>query len=181
MEFTFTKQEYNYVINECRDFALKEYETTKHVRARRNQCNKQRIIEQNITGKVGEFAVMFHLLDEGHDMNTPDMEVTRNKSYDADLIWNKRPLHVKSQSIESATRFGTSWTFQKGGHGYGHTDPLTNMVLDEDVVFCVVNGMHVTIHGPYPWAEVKLLLRDPVLERLKGVKQCIYLEDLKKV
>ena len=124
---------------------------------------------------------MFHLIDQGHQVNSPDMRILHRKSFDADLTWNNRPLHVKSQSIESSNSFGTSWTFQKGGYGSGHTDPLTNKQLDEDVVFCLINGNHVTIYGPYNWSKIKPLLRDPVLERLKNIKQCVYLEDLERI
>ncbi len=179
MEFIFTANEYEYVFNRCQQFAKKEYKTTKHVRANRKQFNQERIIHQTTIGKIGEFAVMFALLEKGHAINSPDMEITMNKSFDADLCWNNRPLHVKSQSRKSAEKFGTSWTFQKGGYGNGHTDPLTKKVLDEDVVFCVVDEKKVIIYGPYPWMKVKPLLRDPVLERLKKIKQCVYLEDLK--
>jgi len=179
MDFQFTDEEYNYVIRMCTDFAHKEYETTKYQRARRNQNNKDRIIQQTITGKVGEFAVMFFLLEKNNEVSTPDMTVTYNKSFDADLTCNKIPLHVKSQRKESSDKFGVSWTFQKGGYGHGHTDPLTNKSLNEDVVFCHVDGKYVKIYGPYPWTKVKPLLRDPMLKRLKGIKECIYLEDLK--
>lgn len=181
MEFQFNQEEYEYVSTVCQQFAEKEYKTTWRQRAKRNQTNKQRIIQQTVTGKIGEFAVMFHLLDQNHDVSTPDMDVTYKKSFDADLIWNNRPLHVKSQQRQSSKQYGTSWTFQKGGYGKGHTDPLTNKVVDEDVVFCHIDGKHVTIYGPYPWSKVKSLLRDPVLDRLKGIKQCIYLEDLKHI
>lgn len=181
MDFQFNDDEYAYVLSTCKTFAEKEYQTTWKQRARRNQTNKERIIQQTITGKIGEFAVMFFLLDQGHTVTSPDMEVTYNKSFDADLTWNNRPLHVKSQRMQSSQQFGISWTFQKGGYGRGHTDPLTNKILDEDVVFCHVNEKNVNIYGPYPWSKVKSLLRDPVLDRLKGIKECIYLEDLKNI
>lgn len=181
MDFVFSDQEHEYVLSVCRDFAEKEYETTKFQRARRNQNNKERIIEQTIVGKIGEFAVMFCLLDQNHQVSSPDMEITTNKSFDADLVWNNRPLHVKSQSVQSSSRFGVSWTFQKGGWGGGHTDPLTQKVLDEDVVFCHVDNKKCKIYGPFPWSKVKGLLRDPVVKRLRGIKQCVYLEDLIKI
>ena len=65
-----------------------------------------------------------------------------------------------------------------GGYGHGHTDPLTKQNMDEDVVFCLLDGKCDKIYGPYPWSTIRPKLRDPVLKRYKNIKQCIYLEDL---
>lgn len=182
--FKFTDEEYDYVIKKTTEYANAEYESSKEKRFQRNQNNKNRIIQQNITGKIGEFAAMFYLLDKGNQCSCPDTKVyTGNfKSFDADLTLNGRPLHVKSQSKESSDYFNcVSWTFQRGGKGMGHTDPLTKKSSNDLVIFCHVNGKMVNIYGPYNWFDVKKLLRDPLLERLRGIKQCIYLEDLKKI
>lgn len=162
------------------EFANKEYETSKKQRAKRNQTNKQRIIQQNITGKIGEFAVMFHFLDQGRDINSPDMEIyTYKKSFDADLTLDGVGLHVKSQSKDSYDRLGKkTWTFQYGGLGSGHKDPLTYKKSMENVVFVYIDGMNTEIYGPYSWDIIKPLLKDPVIERLKGIKKCIYVDDL---
>ena len=113
MDSQFNDEEYDYLLNLCKDFAEKEYETTKYQRQRRNQSNRQLIIHQTTVGKMGEYAVMFHLLLQGHEVNIPDMEVTFQKSFDSDLVWNKRNLHVKTQ--DDSQTFYTSWMFQKGG------------------------------------------------------------------
>lgn len=177
---TFTKKEYNYVLKKSTEFANKEYETSKKQRAKRNQNNKQRIIQQNITGKIGEFAVMFHFLDQGRDINSPDMEIyTYKKSFDADLTLDGVGLHVKSQSKDSYDRLGKkTWTFQYGGSGSGHKDPLTYKKSTENVVFVYIDAMNTEIYGPYSWDIIKPLLKDPVIDRLKGIKKCIYAEDL---
>lgn len=182
--FHFTEEEYKYVLDKTTKYANQEYESSKKKRFQRNQFNKERIIQQNITGKIGEFAAMFYLLDQGLECNSPDMKVYSGskKSFDADLMLNNRPLHVKSQSKQTSDYFGcVSWTFQKGGKGAGHTDPLTKRSINDLVIFCHVDGQHVAIHGPFEWKDVKNLLKDPLLDRLKGIKQCIYLEDLKKI
>lgn len=164
------------------EFAKKEYETSWKQRAKRKQTNKQRIIQQNITGKIGEFAVMFHFLDQDRDISSPDMEIyTYKKSFDADLRLDGVGLHVKSQSRDSYDRLGKkTWTFQYGGSGSGHKDPLIYKKLTENVVFVYVDGMETEIYGPYAWEAIQPLLKDPVIDRLKGIKKCIYVEDLPK-
>tara|TARA_B100000965_G_scaffold295132_1_gene253187 strand:- start:94 stop:651 length:558 start_codon:yes stop_codon:yes gene_type:complete len=182
--FNFTDDEYKYVLEKTTKYACNEYESSKQKRFQRKQFNKDRIIQQNITGKIGEFAAMFYLLDQGKECNSPDMKVYNGskKSFDADLMLNNRPLHVKSQSKTTSDYFNcVSWTFQKGGKGAGHTDPLTKKSVDDLIIFCHVDGQHVEIYGPYEWKDIKSLLKDPLLDRLKGIKQCIYLEDLKKI
>ena len=182
--FKFTSEEYNYVLNTTTKYACNEYESSKKKRYQRNQFNKERIIQQNIIGKIGEFAAMFYLLDQCKQCSSPDMKIYKGKkkSFDADLVLDNQPLHVKSQSKASSDYFKcVSWTFQKGGKGAGHTDPLTKRPLDDLVIFCHVDGQDIEIFGPYQWKDIKPLLKDPILDRLKGIKQCIYLEDLKKI
>lgn len=180
-KFTFTEKEYDFISKKCTSYAYNEYESSKIKRHQRNQHNKERIIKQNITGKIGEFAAMFHLLDKGIECNSPDMKVYNGskKSFDADLIMNEKPLHVKSQSKSTSDYLGcVSWTFQKGGKGFGHVDPLVVKKCDELVIFCHVDNKNVEIYGPYKWDVIKPLLKDPMLNHLKGIKQCVYKKDL---
>lgn len=184
MNFKFSDEEYNYVLNTCTNFAINEFNSSKIKRYERKQFNKDRIIQQNIIGKIGEFAAMFYLLDQGHECNSPDMKVYDGpkKSFDADLILNGKPLHVKSQSkMTSSYLKCVSWTFQKGGKGAGHVDPLTQNKCEDLIVFCHVDKKQTMVYGPYKWNDVRSLLKDPLLDRLKGIKQCIYLEDLLKI
>ena len=180
-KFTFTEKEYDFISKKCTSYAYNEYESSKIKRHQRNQYNKERIIKQNITGKIGEFAAMFYLLDQGIECNSPDMQVYNGikKSFDADLIMNEKPLHVKSQSKSTSDYLGcVSWTFQKGGKGFGHVDPLVLKKCDELVIFCHVDNKNVEIYGPYKWDVIKPLLKDPMLHHLKGIKQCVYKKDL---
>ena len=51
----------------------------------------------------------------------------KNKSFDPDLQWGLYNLHIKSQILESATRYGDSWVFQT-------KDPLFEYSNDYDIV-----------------------------------------------
>ena len=177
----FTTEEWDTVYAACSNYAKKEFKSTELQRARRNQTNKSAILSQTTVGKIAEWAVTFFYSDKGYQMSAPDMKIyaAPNKSFDADLLMNGTPLHVKSQSIDSANRYGTSWTFQYGGKGTGHKDPLINRV-DENVALCVVDMKQhmVIIHGIFNFKVLRKKLKEPKLDYLKKTKRCIYLTDL---
>ena len=177
----FTDDEWETYHALCHKYAHDELESTFAQRAKRNQTNKDAMIAQVTCGKMAEWAVTMCLLDQGYDVTEPDMKIytASKKSFDADLTVDGAPLHVKSQSVESARRFGTSWMFQYGGRGYGHKDPLIDKV-DENVALCVVDftNRNVVIHGIFPFEKLRGILKEPVKLSLKKTKRCVYLKDL---
>ena len=180
--YQFDDEEWGLVHGACEKFARAELETTKNQRFRRNQYNLEKMMMDNIVGKIGEWAVCFQCWKEGYNCSEPDMEIytSSGKSFDADLILEGQDMHVKSQSVESAERYGTSWTFQKGGRGYGHTDPIISEGGGYGIFTVVdIRNKCVDIYGPLTTEEVRDKLRDPKLERLKATKTCLYLEDFK--
>ena len=88
------------------------------------------IKHQTSVGKMGELIACDWLRKKGYNCSDPDFTIYsgRNKSWDSDMYISssdgKFKLACKTQDEESARRYGRSWIFQKGGHGYGHTDPV---------------------------------------------------------
>lgn len=178
----FTDEEWQFYYNLCHQYACNELESTYEQRKRRNQYNKNAMIVQTTCGKIAEWAVTLMYTDMGEDdISDPDMEIytASKKSFDADLMLNGKDLHVKSQTAESASRFGTSWMFQYGGQGHGHCDPLLKK-QNGMVAFCVVDmkAQQAHIMGICQFDKIRHKLREPVKEVLKKTKRCIYLEDL---
>jgi len=180
MLFYMKKEDYK----KCKDFAEKVYPTLHYLR-NRNQRNEKTIKNQIITGKLGEIGVYRYFISKNIECTLPDFEVTTKKSYNADLkIKGDIPCHVKSQSIESAKRYGTSWTFQYGNiYGY---NPDKEIFLSENpvdiVVFTIVSDDVVNIKSIISLRDLlkKCKFSDPKLKHLKGIKKVIYANDIPK-
>jgi hypothetical protein len=185
------QSEYNKLYEMCTDFAQKQLVTSRSKYRQRNQTNQVRITQQIADGKMGELFAARHLRKQGYVCSDPDFEIytARNKSFDADLVveladpFESRAVHVKTQNNESARRWGSSWVFQAGGAGYGNTDPLLDRTTNDWVVFVKLDAQahSAVVIGPLEMAQVKQHLKDPVLERLKGIKKCIYESDLNEI
>ena len=177
----FSDEEWEFYHDLCHSYARNELDSTFAQKKRRNQFNKNAMVHQTTTGKIAEWGVALHFIDQQRSISDPDMKVyeAAGKSFDADLQLDGKDLHVKSQSVDSAKRFGTSWMFQYGGRGFGHTDPLLKKE-NGLVAFCVVDfdNKKVIIHGLCNFDTLRKRLREPVKESLKQTKRCIYLEDL---
>ena len=180
-DIIFTGPEWDKYYQLCNDYARNELESTFAQRNRRNQFNKDAMIHQVTTGKLGEWAVKMYLNNKPCKCTEPDMKIydKYHKSFDADLTVDGVELHVKSQSSESARRFGTSWMFQFNGRGKGHRDPLITFATGL-VAFVVVDFEQkmATLHGICEFDSIRDKLREPVKPALRDTKRCIYLEDL---
>ena len=169
-------------LDQCEKFARAQLATSMSQYRRRNQSNPERIVAQIIDGKMGEWFAYHHLKRQGFEPTVPDFEIytARHKSFDADLYSNKTAIHVKSQNIGSAKRYGSSWVFQAGGIGFGNRDPCLDNSQDEWCVFVTVDhaSKSATVLGPYSINDVRPHMKDPKLSHLKGIKKCIYLKDI---
>ena len=174
----FTDEEWDCYHSLCLHYAIKELESTKRQKNRRNQFNTNAMIHQTTTGKLAEWALTLYYLDKGEQISDPDMTIynARGKSFDADLTLNNKDLHVKSQTVVSAKRFGTSWMFQFDGKGYGHKDPLLQYA-NGDVAFCIVDFTNKRVHieGICNFQKIRHKLKKPVKNSLKNTKRCIKL------
>ena len=147
---------------------------------KRNQNNVEKIKQDIFNGKLAEFAVYYLYKDnENCEINIPDTEVYEsfNKSFEADLFCKFKDrnfyIHVKSQHVSQAERFGKSWSFQK-------EDSLTTRPVAEDrICLCnILNGNTVEVIKPILAKKLVNIYKDPKLDRLKGIKKVIYYQDL---
>lgn len=158
-----------------RDFADKVVGTNIEAYKRRGQSNLRAITEQIYGGKLAEFAVASVL----KDCTEPDVEIydKKKKSFSADLIWNEKQIHVKSQTRESAKKYGTSWSFQK-------QDRLIKQPTPEDLLALCVLDLSlntVCLWGVFPATLAVPILKEPVVYQLRNTKSVLYWDDLREV
>ena len=173
----FSSGDFDHYLEIAKEYATQEYETVKVTRAARGQHNKARIIHQSTVGKLGEFIAWAHLHAYFDDVEAPDLEVTRFKSYDADLYADDIPIGVKSQDKVSADRYGASWMFQKRSAG-SNADPIVTRG-NELYVFVIVDirNKSAQVYGPTSIAELRPFFKPPKLKHLTS-KTVLYLEDI---
>lgn len=145
---------------------------------KRNQSNPEKIKQQIVTGKLGEIAV-----SRLFGTNEPDFAIyeKKKKSFDKDLVLADLHLHVKTQDKESADKYGTSWTFQYSGGGFGHTDKLITQPGANDVaVFVTVDRqkLECAIFGTVRCMLLTQILSLPKLIQLYGSKRVVYAENI---
>jgi hypothetical protein len=136
---------------------------------KRNQFDKEKIINDIYNGKVAEFMVYNFLILKQKKVNSPDLNIyeKHNKSYDADLSLQGANIHIKSHNVNS--NFPVSWVFQK-------KDPLITKIKDDDFLALVV--MNKEINYMYLKKISEVSFKEPVKESLKETKLCIYENDL---
>jgi len=161
--------------NTCNEFATKRTEN--------NNLYKKRggfKIEDIISGSMGEIAVYKALKKNGHTLRKPDFEIysNRRKSYDADLKSGNKHFHVKSQTLDSASKYGKSWLCQRkdplfANSGYNHYLVTTIVDLEKNTV---------EILGFFPMFSVlkKNLIGECKVEWFRKTKVALYHEDLSK-
>jgi hypothetical protein len=136
---------------------------------KRNQFDKEKIINDIYNGKVAEFMVYNFLILKQKKVNSPDLNIYEkyNKSYDADLSLQGANIHIKSHNVNS--NFPVSWVFQK-------KDSLITKIKDDDFLALVV--MNKEINYMYLKKISEVIFKEPVKESLKETKLCIYENDL---
>ena len=140
------------------------------------QFNKEKIQRDHYVSKLGEEAVASICKKYGCTIEGPDYTIYKGnkKSWDSDLIVDGEDLAVKTQSLKSAKRYGTSWVFQSS---QVRKDP----VLEEKDTFvcfvvCDLTKKECTV---YPVKKIsELVFADPKLKYLVGKKKVVYLKDI---
>ena len=161
------------IIKLCEHFAENCYKTNIKEYYRRNQKDLEKIKKDIAFGKMAEFAIYFIFLEKGiKDISIPDISIYnyKNKSFEGDLKCKDYVFHIKTQTLESAIKFGESWMFQK-------KDPIVKNPQKNDYFI----GTQINDNT----FEVKVLLSKPVLQlkfnepKLQKLisKTCIYLKD----
>ena len=174
--------------HKCRLYAENEFETVKKTRAQRGQRNANKIKHQTAVGKMGELIACDWLREQGYTCSDPDFNVYsgRKKSWDSDMHiispHGKFKVACKAQDEKSAKRYGRSWIFQKGGVGYGHTDPVIKKG-ESLSVFVSLNLEEQTaeVKGPFRMCDMRPLFREPFLKSMRFSKVALYWEDMKDV
>lgn len=168
----------------CEVFSSRVLHTNIDEYSKRSQKNVEKIWNDIFYGKLAEWGVYFIYLERGiTNIDPPDMKIYNswNKSFDPDLRYGLFNLHIKSQTFESAHRYGDSWIFQS-------KDPLFESSSEYDIMI----GCRVTldktngdfIEGAY--IEIKLekdfnslAFGKTKLSKFSENKIAVYLEDNK--
>ena len=158
--------EYQY--KQCNLFSKYSVITSLSEYKKRNQFNKDKIINDIYNGKKAEFLVYNFLISKQKKLISPDLNIygKYDKSYDADLYLENVNIHVKSHKVNG--NFPVSWVFQK-------KDPLLLEVKNSDYLALVV--MNEDINYMYLKNIKDVVFNEPVKESLRKTKSCIYESD----
>lgn len=174
--------------HKCRLYAENEFATVQKTRAQRGQSNPKRIKHQTAVGKMGELIARDHLCELGYNCSDPDFTIYtgKKKSWDSDMhllsSHGKFKVACKTQDEVSAKKFGRSWIFQKGGHGYGHTDPIIQKG-ESLSVFVSLNlaNQSAEVMGPFRMHDMRPLFKEPRVKKLRYSKVALYWEDMQHI
>lgn len=158
----------------CVKFAYESIETNIDLYPKRNQNNVNKILNDIIIGKLGEFAVYNLLKEKSFNLNEPDLLVydAEHKSFDADLFVNKSKIHVKTQTREQGEKYGISWCFQPN-------DKLTTNPDEDDYIFlCTCDDLTVDIKNFNKAKYYLNFYKEPIKDNLKNSKVVLYLKDI---
>jgi len=170
------------IVKLCEIFADRVISTNLKQYEKRKQFNREKIWKDIFYGKLAEWGVYFIYSERGRqNIDPPDMKIykAKNKSFDSDLKFGMFSLHVKSQTYESAIKYGDSWIFQS-------KDPLFESASEYDIVV----GCRVSIDEPATGfiegalVEIKLekafrnlIIGDTKLSKFSDNKKAVYLKD----
>jgi hypothetical protein len=171
-------------IERCREFAELSVDSSLNHYKRRNNTSRSRIVEDITIGKCGEVGIYKLLKKLGMEPSKVDFEVYKagKKSFNADIVSFGYYLHCKSQSVESALKYGNSWILQYNGYGRGHTDKLFKSRSRYDMLVpCMVDDNEVTVFGIIRVDKLfdKKMIKLPKVPWFQDTKRAIYWEDLK--
>lgn len=165
------------IVKLCECFADRVITTNLDCYKKRNQFNYEKIKQDIFVGKLAEWGVFFtYLKRRRYNINPPDMQIysRQKKSFDPDLRWGLYNLHIKSQTCESADRYGDSWIFQA-------KDPLFEFSNEYDIIVgCRVSIsdqqsclVEILLEKPFS----NLIFGDTKLSKFSGNKKALYLKD----
>lgn len=142
-------------------------------------------------GKFGELTGALFLRTKGWPKVLPDFSVRTGvkKGWDCDLPFNKinkvfPGCHVKTCNEKTRQFAGEyTWTFQwENTSGVGGRDPLFMRPDSNELVLLMyvpsLDENKAVVVATAPWNKIHGILRDPISDKLKGLKKCLYYEDL---
>ena len=166
-------------IDRCEKFAKDRMSGSKNLYRFRGELSESKMLNDIKIGAMAELAVYRYFKIKGIQSTRPDLKIydQKDKSFNADFASEIGNIHVKSQGIESAKRYGSSWLLQK-------KDPLLSQEhLNDYLVFCIVDGREVTIEHICHIKDIveNNCLDEPKVWRYKETKVAIYLDHVKKL
>ncbi|NJO65839.1 MAG: hypothetical protein HC836_49545 [Richelia sp. RM2_1_2] len=151
----------------CDFFGNAVLSTNEDMYFKRNQENREKLLQDLINGKKAEYMMFNYLHSVGKKVSPPDIMVyqVQSKNFEADLLFGKIKIHVKSCLQESI--FPISWVFQP-------EDELVKNPTSNDFLALVVMS-----DNPYCYliAASEVKYGNPIKESLN--KAVIYESDLK--
>lgn len=172
----------------CQKFAQQSASSSTNYYKQRNQFDPKLIEAQIFQGKLGEFATYNYLKDKLINLTQPDIKIysSKNKSFDVDLQSDEYKIHVKTQTVEQAKRFGGSFIFQYNGiEKSGHNDdevfsPIGNNLVS--FVFLDLNNHIAKIAGitNLNYLHKYNLFKLPIKKELQNNKRAVYYTDLQE-
>lgn len=164
------------VLKKCGEFSHKRIWGSHKLYKQRGETNIAKIQDDIYAGALAEFAVYNYLKMDNRDCTEPDLEIyaSNAKNYSPDLISEDLKIHVKSQTAESAERWGLSWSFQR-------VDPLIKMPTEKDyIALCKVHGNVVELIGV---VKAETVLQEHLFAECRNLKyaktkQVIYYDEL---
>ena len=167
------------VENIARDFANAQVPTSMDIYSRGTQSNKEKVREDIITGKLGEYCVYKYFRDVlKQPITEPDLNIYRgNKNWNPDMMSSNTPIHVKS-CIEYDD-YKNSWIIQDS---LLRRDPVLDATDSSIMIF-------VSVCRFERWGEIcgavkvtnlreRNLFKAPRLERLIKEKKAVYAQDV---
>lgn len=199
LEYKFPSSENRKMVKAASNFARKMSErnqSVEHYERNRAAFNPR----SNISlGKYGEFVYYIFKSVKFPDLEL-DFEVREGgqKGWMCDLPFNEKNskypnFHVKTcddntrSFVKRHRNDEYSWTFQysnlkgNGGRDCLFDDPKISNELIAFVYVPHVGAGKVRLVATAPWYSIKGILSDPISNRLKGLKLCIYYKDLIKL
>jgi hypothetical protein len=175
-KYTATDQQ----LEQAKQFANERLKLSESLYRIRGEAKVSKMAHDIVVGLLGEYAVQTYLNSLGLNCSEPDITIhtERQKSFGADLKFDGGYFHVKSQSVESASKYGASWLFQKEDRTL--TLPSENGFM----AFCLVNGREVEIKAIVSHldiSECKELLKTPKVYKYQFTKVAVYLDDVLKL
>jgi hypothetical protein len=158
-------------------FASERVKRTAARYAARNQWDAGKLHQDIVVGLIGEWTVYSYYLQQGAEIDPPDMAIYENGDGWRDHTVNGRKLSVKSQNAALIKRFGASWTW--------NWDKPRDPELDERKGLQALCLADLDIHagfllGIYESADLLRpeLLSLPILEKLHPFKRVRYWSDI---
>jgi uncharacterized protein YegL len=137
---------------------------------------------------MGELIACDWLREKGYNCTSPDFTIYsgRKKSWESDMhilsSHGKFKVACKAQDEVSARKYGRSWIFQKGGRGYGHTDPVIQSGESLSVFVSIDLGAQTAeVMGPFRMCDMRPLFKEPRLKSMRYSKVALYWEDMQSV